>query len=161
MRRKLVVLGLVAGLVAALGLAGTAAAADPPNIKLFGVSAGKKQFTITVEITNFKMYPKLVGKKNKAGGGHWHMYIQEVANSGVQCNLPQESGGPDPAAWKYAGFSAKKTGKTALKDVEIVPEQGKFYCLKVGLAKNNHAPVKVGGVAEEDVAPFAQRLSAS
>ena len=37
--------------------------------------------SLTVKITGWKMYPGLVGKKAKAGGGHWRIFVNGRYNN--------------------------------------------------------------------------------
>jgi len=68
--------------------------------------------TINVKIRGLKLAPALVGKKNVAGKGHWHIYV----------------------AGKYNNFAAATSGKTkALKKGD--------YKVYVTLNNNDHSPL--------------------
>lgn len=154
MRRKLVVTGLVAGLVAAFGLAGTASAADPPTISISGVTPGKAQFALSVAVANFKLLPKQVGaKKNVKGGGHYHIFLGVVDGPTVQCNIPTSY----ETEWVYSGASGKLTGKTT----KGAAKADTWYCMKVQLANNDHSLIKVAKKPVEGYILSAVRLSKS
>lgn len=154
MRRKLVVTGLVAGLVAAFGLAGTASAADPPTISISGVTPGKAQFTLSVAVANFKLLPKQIGsKKNVKGGGHYHIFLGVVDGPTVQCNIPTSY----KTKWVYSGASGKLSGKTD----KGAAEADTWYCIKVQLANNDHSILKVAKKPVEGYILSAVRLSKS
>jgi hypothetical protein len=115
-------LGLAAALV--LGISVVAAAQASPRahasmmhgivITNFKVNANKT-VTVFVKVHDWKMYPKLVGKKaNKPDGGHWHVYVNG----------------------KYNNYSASaKSGKTK------VLKHGD-YKVYVALANNDHSSVR-------------------
>ena len=154
MRRKLVVTGLVAGLVAAFGLAGTASAADPPTISITGVTPGKTQFALSVAVANFKLLPKQIGaKQNVKGGGHYHIFLGVVDGPTVQCNIPTTY----ETEWVYAAQSGKLTGKTQ----KGAAKADTWYCVKVQLANNNHSLIKVNKAPVEGYILSAVRLSKS
>jgi hypothetical protein len=110
-------------LVVALGLAGAAMAAPASrttamrdiSITNFKVNKGAGTVTVFVRIHDWKMYPKLVGRKTlKADGGHWHIFVNG----------------------KYNTYSASAT-----KGVTLKLKKGD-YKITVALANNDHSPVK-------------------
>ncbi|MEZ5102568.1 MAG: hypothetical protein R3C15_22775 [Thermoleophilia bacterium] len=154
MRRKLVATGLVTGLVAAFGVVGTAAAADPPTVGVTGVTPGKAQFGLSVSVANFKLLPKQIGKKkNVKGGGHYHIFLGVVDGPTVQCNIPASY----TTKWVYSGASGKPTGKTD----KGAAKADTWYCMKVQLANNDHSLVKVARKPVEGYILSAVRLSKS
>jgi len=71
-----------------------------------------KTVTISVKIRGLELAPALVGKKNAAGKGHWHIYVNG----------------------KYNNFAAATSGRTkALKKGD--------YKVYVTLNDNDHSPL--------------------
>jgi len=68
--------------------------------------------TISVKIRGLKLAPAQVGKKNVAGEGHWHIYVNG----------------------KYNNYSAKTSGTTK-------PLQKGDYKVYVTLNNNDHSPL--------------------
>ncbi len=68
--------------------------------------------TISVKVRGLELAPALVGKKNVAGKGHWHIYVNG----------------------KYNNFSAGASGKTK-------PLKKGDYKMYVTLANNDHSPL--------------------
>jgi hypothetical protein len=96
-------------------LGATAGAAAKRTISILGTSQNGGIVTVSVKVSGWKMYPKLVGKKTRtADGGHWHIYVDGT----------------------YNAFSANaKSGRTTkLSD-------GK-HALYVELANNDHSSLK-------------------
>lgn len=118
--RKLLV--LAAALVLGISIVAAAQAGSRTQASMmrgiaitnFKVNANKT-VTVFVKVHDWKMYPKLVGKKtNKADGGHWHIYVNGKYNN-------------------YSA-SAKSGHTTVLKHGD--------YKIYVALANDDHSPVK-------------------
>jgi Regulator of chromosome condensation (RCC1) repeat len=61
---------------------GLALVTGTPAIALLSAKASGKRVSVRVKISNWKMYPALVGKKpNKPDGGHWRIYVDGRYNS--------------------------------------------------------------------------------
>jgi hypothetical protein len=53
-----------------------------PAIALLGAKTSGRLVSLRVRISNWNMYPALVGKKpNKPDGGHWRIYVDGRYNS--------------------------------------------------------------------------------
>lgn len=74
---------------------------------------------VTVQITGgFTMAPDKIGKKKKAGQGHYHIFVDG----------------------KYAGAGAAATGKTGKPFADFTLAAGE-HTITVQLANNDHSPV--------------------
>jgi len=119
--RKSLALMLTVAVAVAVAVAAGAAQARPQAPQgMYGIQIVNYKVnpngtvTVNVKIRGFKMLPKLVGaKKNVAGAGHWHLYVNN----------------------KYNNYSANATsGKTtALKQGD--------YKVYVTLNNNDHSPL--------------------
>ena len=117
--RKALALMLTLAVAAAVA-AGAAQARPQASQGMYGIQLvnykvnSNGTVTVNIKIRGFKMLPKQVGaKKNAAGAGHWHIYVNS----------------------KYNNYSANATsGKTtALKKGD--------YKVYVTLNNNDHSPL--------------------
>lgn len=75
---------LLAALGAAAVLVSQAAASPKPSVAVTGTTVKGRVVTVTVRLSNWRLLPRLVGKKpNSAGGGHWHIFVDGKYNSAV------------------------------------------------------------------------------
>ena len=117
-------LGLVVVLAAALAtLVATSVASGAGaayGIKLKSAKVVGKQVQVSVEITGgFTMAPDKIGKKKKAGQGHYHIFVDG----------------------KYAGAGAAATGKTGKPFAADFVLSAGSHKITVQLANNDHSPV--------------------
>ena len=117
MRRSTVV--AVAIMLCSLALGGTAASARTDatqamrSIQITNFTVNPNHtVTIWVKIHGLKLAPALVGKKNVAGKGDWHIFVNG----------------------KYNNFAAKTSGKTT-------PVKKGEYKVYVTLNNNDHSPL--------------------
>jgi hypothetical protein len=115
--RKIAALTLTLAL-AAVGVTATAQARSATAQGMYGIQiTGYKvnanhTATITVKVRGLTLAPALIGKKNVAGKGHWHIYVDG----------------------KYDNASGTTTGKTK----PLKPGDYKVY---VTLNNNDHSPL--------------------
>jgi hypothetical protein len=111
---------VLAAMVVGTGVAGAHAQRASATRSIHIVSAKAQsggKILVTVKITGWKMYPKLVGSTStptRPNGGHWHIFVDG----------------------KYDNFSASPTTGTAIK-----VKAGK-HTVYAELANNNHSSLK-------------------
>jgi hypothetical protein len=119
--RKLIVIATALAVLLAGSSVAAARPASPhasPHITLVSAKAGAGGvIVVKVRIRGWKMYPALVGKAPKAGGGHWHIIVDG----------------------KYNNFSANAATGVSKK---VAAGKHKVYAI---LAQDNHAQLSGAG----------------
>ena len=114
------VIWISAAAVSLAGFGGTAlssstsATAAKPSITLTSAVQSGKSIKVVVVPHNFIFAPKSIGKANKAGHGHFHLFVNG----------------------KYVGFAATKVA--TIRPAGVTLTKGKSYRISVQLATNNH-----------------------
>lgn len=115
--RRIITLAVVLAL-GALAVGGAAQARSGAAQGMYGIQITNftvnpnHTVTIDVKIRGLKLAPALVGKKNVAGKGHWHIYVNG----------------------KYNNFAAATSGRTK-------PLKKGDYKVYVTLNNNDHSPL--------------------
>jgi hypothetical protein len=81
--RRLALIGLVT-VIAAVGVGQSWSAQDVAtkrSIRIVKATNDHGVIRLTVRITDWKMYPRLVGKAPKPDGGHWRIYVNGRYNN--------------------------------------------------------------------------------
>ena len=116
--RRIVMLALVLalGAVASVGVAQARSGSSEGMMESIQITNFKVNpnhtISITTAIHGLKLAPGLVGKKNVAGKGHWHIFVNG----------------------KYNNFAATTSGKTT-------PVKKGDYKVYVTLNNNDHSPL--------------------
>ena len=128
---------LAGTLLLALVSAAVAVAAGAPSVKFVtpkpGATTGPN-VTFTVKLTNFKLDPRDVGKRNKPNTGHLHFQMD-----GGKFDYPKYSGANGQLAVKLGIAGKYSPSVTPSITYKHLPT-GKHH-LVVFLANNDHSPV--------------------